>query len=305
MWLIKEDIPMEKPATKSVEELINGGLIILDKWSGPTSHDVVSQVKKIFSLKKTGHPGTLDPKVTGMLPVTLEIACKVIPTLQGLDKEYVGIFHLHHDVPIEKVKEAMEKLVGKIKQTPPVKSAVVRRERTRIVHNFEFLDRNENDVAFKISCQAGTYIRVICHQLGQDLKVGAHMKELRRTKVGRFTEKDLVKIQDVVDAYHFWKEDGDEDIKKFILPVEAAIEHIGKIIVKDSAIGSISNGSPVYSNGIIKLEKTIKKNDLIAILTTRKELIALAKANLSAKEMIEKRGLAAKTDRVIMKNIPD
>ena len=238
--------------------------------------------------------------MTGVLPVALDNACKIIPALQGLDKEYVGIMHLHKNISDEKVIEAMEKFVGEIKQLPPVRSAVARRERKRSVYSFEFLDRKGNDVAFRISCEAGTYVRVVCHQLGKDLGIGANMKELRRTKAGRFTENQSVKMQDIVDAYCFWKEDCDERIKELILPVEAAVEHLGKIIIKDSAVSSIVNGSPLYSNGICKVMKDIENDDLIALMTLKGELVALAKSNMSAEEMIRKKALAAKTDRVIM-----
>ena len=126
------------------------------------------------------------------------------------------------------------------------------------------------------------------------------MKELRRIRAGRFTENESVKMHDVVDAYHVWKEDGDEEIKELILPVEAAVEHLGKIIIKDSAVSSIVNGSPLYSNGICKVMKNIQKDDLIALMTLKGELVALAKSNMQTEEMIRKKGLAAKTDRVIM-----
>ena len=238
--------------------------------------------------------------MTGVLPVTLDNACKIIPALQGSDKEYVGIMHLHKNISDEKIIEGMRKFVGEIKQMPPVRSAVARRERQRSVYSFDFLDRKNNDVAFKISCEAGTYVRVVCHQLGKDLGIGANMKELRRIRAGRFEESQSVKMQDLVDAYHFWLEEKDERIKELILPVEAGVEHLGKIIIKDSAVSSIVNGSPLYSNGICKIMRNIEKDDLIALMTLKGELVALAKSNMSAEEMIKKKGLAAKTDRVIM-----
>src|SRR3989344_2830683 len=304
-WLTKsEDISVlgygKYPGARSIDELIKNGIIILDKWPGPTSHDAVSQIKKIFDIKKTGHAGTLDPMVTGVLPVTLDNACKIIPALQNSDKEYVGIMHLHKNISDENLIEGMQKVVGKISQMPPVRSAVARRERKRSVYSFEFLDRKNNDVAFRISCEAGTYVRVVCHQLGKDLGIGANMKELRRTKAGRFTENQSVKMQDIVDAYCFWKEDCDERIKELILPVEAAVEHLGKIIIKDSAVSSIVNGSPLYSNGICKVMKDLENDDLIALMTLKGELVALAKSNMSAGEMIRKKAMAAKTDRVIL-----
>jgi len=289
----------KNPGTRPIDELIKSGLIILDKWSGPTSRDVSAIVKKIFGLKKTGHAGTLDPAVSGVLPIALENACKAMPALQKQDKEYVGVMQLHKDVDDNELKAVVNKFLGTIKQRPPVRSAVARKMRERNVYSFDVIEKDGRNVLFRISCEAGTYVRVICHQIGQ-LIGGAHMAELRRTKVGRFTEKDLVRMQDVADAYYEWEENKDEGIRDFILPVEAAVEHLGKIIIKDSAVFSVAAGSPVYSVGVSKLSKGIRIGDLVAVLTLKGELVALAKANMNSEEMIKKRGLAAKTDRVVI-----
>jgi len=286
------------PGVRSIHELIRNGIVILDKWSGPTSHDVAAIVKKIFGLEKTGHSGTLDPMVSGVLPITLENACKVIPALQHLDKAYVGVMHLHKEVSEEDLKQAIKKFVGEITQLPPRRSAVARKERQRKVYSFDILDRKDKDVAFRVECEAGTYIRKLVSDLGK-LIGGAHMTELRRTKVGRFDESKAVKIQDLVDAYEFWKEGKDETIREMILPIEAAIEHLGKIIVKDSAVPAVINGSPLYTQGICMIQKGIKKDDMVAVLTLKGELVALAKANMNSEEMLG-RGMAAKPDRVIM-----
>lgn len=286
------------PGARSVSELLRNGIVILDKWPGPTSHDVTAILKKIFGLTKTGHSGTLDPAVSGVLQITLENACKVIPALQHLDKTYVGVMHLHKEVSDKELNQAIKKFVGEITQLPPRRSAVARRERQRKVYSLDILDRKDKDVAFKVECEAGTYIRKLVSDLGK-LIGGAHMSELRRIRVGRFDESNSVRIQDLVDAYEFWKESGDETIRELVLPVEAAIEHLGKIIVKDSAVPAVVNGSPLYTQGICMVQKGIKKGDTIAILTLKGELVALAKANMSSEEMLGK-GLAAKTDRVIM-----
>ncbi len=289
----------EYPGTRPIEKLIRNGLVILDKWSGPTSHDVSAQVKKIFGLKKTGHAGTLDPAVTGVLPMLLENAVKVMPALQKQDKEYVGIMKLHRDVDDDKLKEVVKKFTGQVRQMPPVRSAVARKERTRKIHYFDILEKNNRDVLFRIGCQAGTYVRVICHDIGKQIG-GAHMAELRRTKAGRFDEKHAVRMQDVVDAYADWKESGSEKIRDFVLPVEEAVEHLKKIIVKDSAVYSVSQGSPLYSQGISRIQKAIEKEELVVIMTLKGELVALAKAAMTTEEMMNRKGVAAKTDRVII-----
>ena len=301
-WIIRsEEISRhgKYPGSRSINELLKNGIIILDKWQGPTSHDTVSIVKKLLGREKTGHSGTIDPLVSGVLIVTLDNACKVIPALQGQDKEYVGVLHLHKDVSMKELKETAKKYVGIISQTPPIRSAVKRQERKRRINFLEILQKKGKDVLFRVSCQAGTYIRVLCHQIGKDLG-GGHMKELRRTSAGRFTEKNIVKIQDLADAYVEYKEHENEDeLRKIILPVESAIEHLGKIIVKDSTVYSVANGSPLYSSGISRIEKAVKKSDMIALLTLKGELIALATAKEDAMNMKTKK-IAAKIDRVII-----
>lgn len=297
------DIPIMEygryPGSRSTDELLRNGIVILDKWAGPTSHDAVATVKKLFAIGKAGHSGTLDPSVTGVLPVALGNACKIIPALQGLEKEYIGVMHLHKDADDTLLEKAVSKFTGEIRQTPPVRSAVARRERTRHVYSFTILDRNGRDVAFRASVQAGTYIRTLCHQIGREIG-GAHMAELRRTRVGRFCESSAVKMHELADAYHGWKESGEEKLREFVLPVEAGVEHLGKIIIRDSAVHSVASGTPVYGGGVSGAEKNIKPGSMIAVLSLKGELVALARAAMTSEEMIKRKGLAAKTDRVII-----
>ncbi len=302
-WIIKSnDIAGaygKYPGARSVEEMLHNGIVILDKWQGPTSHDVTATIKKMLNLNKSGHAGTLDPMVSGILLITLENACKVIPALQRLDKEYVGVMHLHKEVDYEKLKTSINKFIGEIEQLPPVRSAVARKMRKREIHSIDILDIKNKDILLNVRCEAGTYIRKLFDDIGKHVG-GAHMSELRRIKAGRFDESMAVRAQDLQDAYVFWKENGNESIRDYILPVEAAIEHLKKIIVKDSAVFAVSSGSPLYTGGISKLEKGIEINDLIALLTLKGELIALARAAMASEQMMKKKGLAAKTDRVIM-----
>ncbi len=288
-----------KPSNaRSVDELLHNGIIILDKWPGPTSHDVAATVKRIFSLARIGHSGTLDPAVSGVLPLALENACKIIPALQHLDKSYVGVMRLHKDVSDEKLNDAISKFIGEITQLPPRRSAVARRERMRKVYAFDILDRIGRDVAFMVECEAGTYVRKLVSDIGKPIG-GAHMAELRRTGVGRFGEYSAVKMQDLVDAYEFWKQGKSEAIKELVLPVEEAVAHLGKIIVKDSAVAAVVNGSPLYTHGVSMATKGVKKGDMVAVMTLKGELVALAIAAMDSEQMMG-RGTAAKIDRVIM-----
>ena len=307
MWLIKSEEETDprygkSPRERSVEELINTSVIIVDKHSGPTSHQVTQWVKDILKVKKAGHAGTLDPHVTGVLPVALGNATKVMPVLMGLDKEYVGVMHLHHDINLEEIRKIIaEKFIGEIIQKPPVKSAVARRKRKRKIYFWDLLEKEGKDVLFKVGCEAGTYIRKLVHDLGETLGVGAHMTELRRTKAGEFTEDQAHSLVVVRDAYEFWKEGDEKLLRKILIPMEYAIPHVKKIFVKDTAISSICNGAPVYPKGIVRIQKGIVRGETIAVYSLKEELIALGIAKLTSGEMFKaKKGVAVRTDRVLL-----
>lgn len=292
-----------RPEERATEEIINYGIININKCQGPTSHQVSDYVQKILDIKKSGHSGTLDPNVHGLLPVALSRATRIVQGLLKSGKEYVGIIHLHKDVDENKLNEAIKKyFTGKIRQTPPLKSSVKRVERTREVYYFDILEKDEKDVLFIVGCEAGTYIRKLIHDLGQKLKVGAHMLELRRTKAGPFDEKTLFTLQDLTDAFYFYKnEKNDKFLRKIIQPVENAIAHLPKIWVFDTTVDTLCHGADLNIPGISKLNDQINKNDIVAILTLKEELVALGTAQLASEEIMEKeKGLAVKTERVFM-----
>src|SRR3989344_1761159 len=122
---------------KPLNELLNFSLINLDKPTGPTSFQVSQFVKRALNLKKTSHMGTLDPAVTGVLPITLGRACRLAEYFMHKNKTYIGVLRLHKDVPIEELKKAMKSFKGKITQLPPVRSSVKRQLREREIREFE------------------------------------------------------------------------------------------------------------------------------------------------------------------------
>ncbi|MBI2651641.1 RNA-guided pseudouridylation complex pseudouridine synthase subunit Cbf5 [Candidatus Woesearchaeota archaeon] len=292
-----------KPENRATEEIIHYGIVNINKPQGPTSHQVSDYVQKILNIKKSGHSGTLDPNVHGVLPIALDKATRIVQALLTSGKEYVGIMHLHKDVDETKINETIKKyFLGKIKQIPPLKSAVKRQERTRDIYYFEILEKDGQDVLFLVGCQAGTYIRKLIHDLGQKLTTGAHMLELRRTKAGPFDENTLFTLQDLTDAHYFYKnESNDKFLRKIIQPVENAVAHLPKIWVFDTTVDSLCHGAALNVPGISKLNDAIEVNDVVAIMTLKEELIALGIAKLSSEEIIRlERGFAAKTESVFM-----
>ncbi|MBR0271829.1 MAG: RNA-guided pseudouridylation complex pseudouridine synthase subunit Cbf5 [Methanobrevibacter sp.] len=293
-----------KPEERPIEEYISKGVINLDKPSGPTSHEVDSWVKRILKLDKTGHGGTLDPKVTGVLPVGLADATRAIQLLLTAPKEYVCLLTFHADVPESEIRRVFEEFTGKIFQLPPVKSAVKRELRTRNIYYSTIYEIKGRDVLFRIGCEAGTYVRTYCHNIGEALGVGAHMAELRRTQVGSFRERDnIVTLQDVTDAYHFWIEDGDESyLREAIMPMERAADYLPKVVIKDSAVDAICHGADLASGGVAYLSDDIKKGDIVAIETLKGELVGAGNSLFFADEILEAEGgFVVNTSKVLMK----
>jgi len=211
---------------------------------------------------------------------------------------------LHGDVSDEKLEEVIREFIGPIYQRPPLRSSVKRRLRIRRIYYIEILERDGKDVLLKVGCERGTYIRKLCVDIGEVLGVGAHMQELRRTKVGPFKEDEsLVRLHDLVDAYKLWEEEGIERcIREVIQPVEKAVEHLPKLVIRDSAVDAICHGAYLAVPGILRVEGGIKVGDVIAIFTQKGELVAIAKALMRSEEILmSEKGLAAKPLRVIMK----
>jgi H/ACA ribonucleoprotein complex subunit 4 len=290
------------PEKREIETSLEYGIININKQQGPTSHQITDYVKKILKINKAGHSGTLDPNVTGSLIIALSKSTRVIQNLLKSGKEYVCLMHLHKEIDPKKAEKTILSFVGKINQLPPIKSSIKRRMRKREIYYITILEMKNQEVLFKVGCEAGTYIRKLCHDIGQKLEIGAHMVQLVRTRVGPFSDKTWHSLHQLKDAYENYKEGNDKDLKKIILPVETAIGHLPKIWVLDSTINSLCHGASLAIPGISKIESHIKYNDHIAILTLKNELICTGKTKMSAKEIKKsKKGIVLETKKVFMK----
>jgi H/ACA ribonucleoprotein complex subunit 4 len=301
-WLTKKNEGSSSPfgtypGSRTIKEHVKNGIVPLDKPSGPTSNQVDNWVKEILHVSKCSHGGTLDPRVSGVLIIALENATKLMPILLSSKKEYVGVVHLHKDIDSEKVVELFKTMVGRMKQLPPVRSAVARRVRERDIYYLELMEICGRDVMFRIGCEAGFYVRRFADDVGRKLGIGAHLQELRRTKSGSFTEDRLVTLQQLFDSV------GDEEkMRETILPIELVVESVGKLVISDNAIDNICNGSPLAVGGIVRVEEFIKKGDLVGIMSLKGELVAMGRALMTTDEIMKNtKGLAVKTDKVIMR----
>ncbi len=160
---------------RSYEQLLQYGLILLDKPPGPTSHETVAWLKRILKIPKAGHSGTLDPQVSGVLPMGLGDGTKALEVLLYGPKEYHAIGRLHSLPSPEKLKKVLEEFTGELYQKPPQRSAVLRQTRTRTIYELELLEQKERLMVLRVLCEAGTYIRKLIYDIGEILGPGATM----------------------------------------------------------------------------------------------------------------------------------
>ncbi len=294
----------KRPEERSIDELLAAGVVPLDKPSGPSSHQVAAWLSEALQVDEVGHGGTLDPRVTGVLPVTIGRGTKVVKALLTTGKEYITVMRLHQDRNLDDIRRvAAQQFTGKIRQTPPVRSAVARRPRLRRIYYLDILEMKDRDVLMRVGCQAGTYIRNLCVDLARALGTRGHMQELRRTRTGLFREADLVTLHDCLDGRVLRDETGDDrDLRTCIQPVEAVTAHLPKIVMRDSAVDAICNGAPLAVIGVAQLDAGIEQGELVALETLKGELVALAQSEMTSHQIMqEEKGIAARSQRVVMR----
>lgn len=294
------------PLKRPLAEYIRYGILNLDKPANPSSHEVVAWIKRILRVEKTGHSGTLDPKVTGNLIVCIDRATRLVKSQQGAGKEYVCVARLHSSVPdVAKVARALETLTGAVFQRPPLISAVKRQLRIRTIYESKLLeyDPDRHLVVFWISCEAGTYVRTLCVHLGLILGVGGHMQELRRVRSGILGEKDnMVTMHDVMDAQWVYDNYRDESyLRRVIMPLEVVLTSYKRLVVKDSAVNAICYGAKLMIPGLLRFENEIENGEEVVLMTTKGEAIALGIAEMTTAVMATcDHGVVARIKRVVM-----
>ncbi len=249
------------------------GILNIYKEKGYTSHDVVAKLRGILKTKKIGHTGTLDPDAQGVLPVCVGRATKLCDMLTDKDKAYETVMllgkttdtqditgsvlsesELGEDITTEKVTEVINSFVGEYMQVPPMYSAlkvngkklyelarsgieVERKARKVYIHSIEIKDISLPRVTMTVNCSKGTYIRTLCHDIGETLGVGGCMEELLRIKSGQFEINDSIKIDDVKK----YVDDG--RISDIMKPIDGVFEKYQKCIVKKEYNVLIYNGN--------------------------------------------------------------
>lgn len=253
--------------------MINGILNVY-KEAGFTSHDVVAKLRGICRQKKIGHTGTLDPEAVGVLPVCLGSGTKLCDMLTDKSKEYEAVLLLgqvtdtqdvtgtvleEHEVTAdeEQAVEAIRSFVGAYEQIPPMYSAlkvngkrlyelaragkeVERKGRPVEIHSIEILSVSLPEITFRVACSKGTYIRTLCHDIGQKLGCGGTMKSLKRTRVGIFTIDGALKLSQLEELAAQGR------LEEKVIPVEAMFTELPVLTVKDAFVRLIENGNAFY-----------------------------------------------------------
>ena len=287
----------ERPESRSIEDMIPRSLVLIDKPQGPTSHQVSAWVRDLFD-EKTGHSGTLDPNATGILPMGIGRTVRLMDLLHSSPKEYVAAMRFYGKVDLRRLDEILKEFQGEIYQTPPVRAGVKRRRRVRTVHELERLDSKNEEVLLKVRCESGTYIRTLCKDIGKTMGTGGHMMQLRRTEAGGFTEKDMITLQDLRDAYEFYKQGEEDPLKDILLPYEKALDIFPKIRVKDTAAAAILNGADLAVPGVVEMDE-FSQGDTVAVISAKDEGLAVGKPLYDAEKIMDMdEGLIFESERV-------
>ena len=289
------------PAERTIEELLEAGMLVIDKPQGPNSHQVSAWARDILGLEKLGHGGTLDPFATGVLVLLSGRAMRLTKKVLSHDKTYVGVLRAPSDFDKTALQRAIAQMCVQVYNVPPEISAVKVQVRSRRMET-RLLDVDGRDAAIEVTCEAGTYIRTLARDLGLLLGHPVELKELRRTQSGRFMESHCITLQELKDAVWLWKEKGEEKaIRKILAPIESLVVDLPSVVVKDGAAGAIAHGAPLMRPGIVSVENDLERGDPVRLLTLKGELVSLG-SMLTRTEMIQEMeaGEIARPDLVFL-----
>ncbi|EJN59261.1 RNA-guided pseudouridylation complex pseudouridine synthase subunit Cbf5 [Halogranum rubrum] len=264
------------PAERDVDELLDFGVVNLDKPPGPSAHQVSGWVRDLAGVEQAAHAGTLDPKVTGCLPTLLGDATRLAQVFLEGTKEYVAVLELHGPAPAD-LDRVVSEFEGELYQKPPRKSAVSRRLRTRTIYGLDVLEVKDRKVLLRIDCESGTYIRKLCHDIGLALGTGGHMGHLRRTRTDPFDDSNLVNLHTFTDALAFAEEGDEALLREVVAPAERSLAHLPRVTIAPSAAEQVAHGAQVYAPGVINADEGIDRDALVACYTPDDAVVCLGR----------------------------
>jgi len=293
------------PNDRTPAELLTFGVVNLDKPAGPSAHQVAGWVRDLAgdavddltdlddpgdvdtaestatrdtpTVDRAAHAGTLDPKVTGCLPLLLGEATRMAQVFLEGRKEYVAVLELHGPQPAD-LESVLSRFAAPLYQKPPQKSAVRRKLRVREIYALELLDHTDRQALLRIACESGTYVRKLCHDLGLALGTGAHMGHLRRTATDPFDDTSLLDLHAFTDALAVAREGDTEWLREVVQPAERALDHLPSVVIAPSAAEQVATGAPVYAPGVIEGPDTVVDDEgLVACYTPNGSAVCLGR----------------------------
>ncbi|MEE3082799.1 MAG: RNA-guided pseudouridylation complex pseudouridine synthase subunit Cbf5 [Candidatus Thermoplasmatota archaeon] len=298
---ITSDVHGCPPSERTVEELIEAGIVVIDKPSGPNSHQVSAWARDLLGVEKLGHGGTLDPFATGVLVLLSGKSMRLTKKVLNHKKTYICV--LQSDAPFdpEMLESALVRLSGEVYNVPPEVSAVKVQVRTRKIEN-KLLEVSGKDAVIQVDCEAGTYIRTLARDLGLLLSVPIKLKELRRTQSGRFSEHSTITMQQLADAIWLWKDKGDETaIRRILAPIESLVSDLPSVVVKDGAASAIAHGASLLRPGIVSITADLARGDTVQILTLKGELVGIGSMKVRSDIITEmEEGVIVKPNSVFL-----
>ena len=289
-WVVDESATTNQafgclPSERPLEELLECGIILVDKPSGPSSHQLAAWARSMLGINKIGHGGTLDPFATGLLTLLCGRSTKITGELLKKPKSYVAVIRFKNPIDGLELHELVSKMQGEIYNVPPKESAVKIQVRSRKVTKSDLIQTEEGDRVhlLSIDCEAGTYIRTLIRDLGLLSDNGCELLELHRSRTGSLEDQMACNMQQLADAVFLWREHDDpRGLSRLISPVEAVLEGMPEIIIKDGAVAALSHGAPLARPGIVSVPKGILSGETVLLSSLKGEAVAIAELTVGS-----------------------
>ena len=292
------------PEERPLEELLECGIILVDKPPGPSSHQLAAWARSMLGINRIGHGGTLDPFATGLLTLLCGRSTKITAELLRKPKSYSAVIRFKTPVPEDQLRSLVNVMRGEIFNVPPKESAVKVQVRTREVSESLLVQTEEGGRVhlLSISCEAGTYIRTMVKDLGLLSGNKCELLELHRSKSGPLGDQMACSMHQLADAVFLWKEHDDpRGLERLVCPVETVLNDIPRIVIKDGAVSALSHGAPLARPGVVSVPKGLPLGATVLISSLKGEAVAISELSVHSDSIPEMRsGQIAAPKTVIM-----
>jgi H/ACA ribonucleoprotein complex subunit 4 len=292
------------PYDRSLGELLECGVIIIDKPPGPTSHQLTAWARNLLGIARIGHGGTLDPFATGLLTLLCGRATRLTAVLLQKPKRYIAVLRFKDEVDKDRISGLLDSLTGETYNVPPKESAVKVQVRTRVIRLAQLVDVDDASRVFIVSfhCDAGTYVRTLAKDIGLLMGTGCELLELHREGTGGFDDSMACTMQQLTDAAFLWREhDEDRGLARILVPVESILDDLPRIVVKDGEVAALSHGAPLARPGVVSAPKGLPVGSSALISSLKGEVVALATLSVATDSLPGmKTGQVATSQTVMM-----